>query len=440
MMEQLKEKLLSSFILFENERMHEMDTPLHDKRTRAMQQFEQLGFPTKKDEDWKYTPLRPVLKPNYKLFPQEEPTVEFKDVKSYFLNDLDTYRLVFIDGKYSSWLSETTHRGYDVCTFSAALRKHRDVLDAYLGKAASDEEHFVSLNTAFAREGAFIRIAKNMAVEKPIEIMHFTTGAYAEVMTQPRNLVVLDAGAACQIIERHQSLADNTALTNSVTEIFVDENARLDYYKVQNDRPNAQLIDYTAVRQSKDSFAHVSTFTVGGKFVRNNLHFHLDGTNAEASLDGITILANNQVADHHTLVDHRVPHCQSRELYKGIFDHQSKGIFNGKVMVHKDAQKTNAFQQNDNLLLSDKASLDTKPQLEIFADDVKCSHGCTIGQLDDQALFYLRARGIPEREAKAMLMYAFSHEALERVPIPELRQRVNQLLADKLGVNLDFDL
>jgi Fe-S cluster assembly protein SufD len=426
--------------LFENEVAHEVDTPLHRKRTEAIHLFERLGFPGKKLEDWRYTSLRSVLKHDYKVLPAGDAALEFKDVKQYFLNDLDTYRLVFVDGKYSSWLSETTHRGYDVCTFSAALRKHRNVLDRYFGQAAPDTEHFVALNTAFSREGAYIRITAGAQVEKPIEIVHFTTAAYPEVMSQPRNLVVLEPGASCQIIERHQSLASNTALTNSVTEIFVEDQARLEYYKVQNDLPGAQLIDFTAVRQSRSSFAHVSTFTLGGKFVRNNLHFHLDGSGAEASLDGITVLSGDQFADHHTLVDHRVPHCQSRELYKGIYDQQSKGVFNGKVMVHKDAQKTNAFQQNDNLLLSDKASVDTKPQLEIFADDVKCSHGCTIGQLDEDALFYLRSRGIPQREARAMLMYAFSHAALDRVAIPELKSRINRLLATKLGVNIDFEL
>ncbi len=440
-MEQLKDKLVSSFMVIENELNNPDWAPVFDVRQKAMDHFETKGFPTKKDEEWKYTNLKPILKHDYKLFPKRDAeAIEFKDVKRYFLNDIDTYRIVFINGIYSSWLSQTTHHGFDVCTFSSALLRYKDELSTHFAKYADNEESMVALNTAFARDGAYIHVPKNVTVNKPIEIVFFTTGEGAEVMTQPRNLVIADEGAKVQIIERHRSLTDHAVLTNVVTEIVAEKNANIEYYKVQNDNVSASLIDHTNVQQARDSHVSVGTFTFGGKLVRNNLTFVSNGENTESHMDGITIIGDGQHVDNHTLVDHKMPNCYSRELYKGIYDGNAKGVFNGKVIVHQDAQKINAFQQNNNILLTDRASIDTKPQLEIFADDVKCSHGCTVGQLDDEALFYLRSRGIPEYEAKALLMYAFSADALDYVRIPELKTRLNRIMGKKLNVDLELSL
>lgn len=440
-MEELKDKLQSSYIVFENDLNGEADTPLHDIRRKAFGHFEALGFPTKRHEEWKYTNLKPILKADYKLFPRQEDAIEFRDVKKYFLNDIDSYKVVFINGIYSSWLSETTHQGFDVCTFGNALQKYPDAIDQYFGKIARTETAaMAALNTAFAREGAFIRVPANTAVDKPIQVIFFNTSDDREIMVQPRNLVVLETGASAEIIERHQSLVDVPVLTNAVTEIHVGDNADLRYYKLQNDARTASLIDNTIVEQGRDSRARFSTFSFGGRLTRNNLHISLNGENSTTYLNGVTLIEDGQHVDHHTLVDHKVPNCESNELYKGIFDGNAKGVFNGKIVVHPGAQKTNAFQQNNNILLTDKASVDTKPQLEIYADDVKCSHGCTIGQLNDEALFYLRSRGIARKEALALLMYAFASGALSEVNIRELKQKVNLLIARKLGVDLDFEL
>ncbi len=259
-------------------------------------------------------------------------------------------------------------------------------------------------------------------------------------MLQPRNLVVLDENSHVQIIERHQSLTDNPVLTNSVTEIFTNKRAIVDYYKIQNDNLNATLIDNTFIKQKQESVASVHTFAFGGKLVRNNLNFYQTGERIESTLKGVTIIGEKQHVDHNTLVHHIEPNCESHQDYKGIFGENSTGVFNGKIIVNKEAQKTNAFQANNNILLSDKASINTKPQLEIFADDVKCSHGCTIGQLDESAMFYMRSRGIPEKEAKALLMYAFSNNVLSSVKIPEIKQRITKIIANKLGVKIGFDL
>ena len=435
----LKEKLLTSYIAFVDNL--EADSPLHDLRNEAIKNFEEKGFPTKKEEDWKYTSLNALLKNDYSIFPKPENTVEFKNVKQYFLHDIDTYKIVFIDGVYSSFLSETTHDKIDVCLLSSVLNKpkYKAVIEAYFGKAAK-KDSMASLNTAFAKEGAFIHIPKHQEVSKPIEIINFSTGNEAAILLQPRNLIVVEENAHVQIIERHQSLSDNAVLTNSVTEIFAEKRAFVDYYKIQTDRPTASLIDNTYFSQERDTHCNLHTFSFGGKLTRNNLQFFQNGEHSDSTLKGITIIEDKQHVDHNTLVHHIAPNCESHQDYKGIFGDASVGVFNGKVLVEKDAQKTDAFQQNNNILIDDKATINAKPQLEIFADDVKCSHGCTIGQLDEDALFYMRSRGIAKKEARALLMYAFANTVLESVKIPELKNRINKLIAEKIGVSLGFDI
>ena len=324
---------------------------------------------------------------------------------------------------------------------SSALNKpkYQLIIENYFNKAAT-KDSLSSLNTAFSSEGAYIHIPKNKIVRKPIQILHFSTGNESATMLQPRNLVVVEENSHVQILERHQSLTSNPVLTNSVTEIFANKRAIVDYYKIQNDNENASLIDNTFIKQKRESLASVHTFTFGGKLTRNNLSFFQEGERIDSTLKGITIIGNKQHVDHNTLVHHIEPNCESHQDYKGIFADSSTGVFNGKVLVDKEAQKTNAFEANNNILLSDKASINTKPQLEIFADDVKCSHGCTIGQLDESAMFYMRSRGIPEKEAKALLMYAFSNNVIKSVKIPELKQRITNIIANKLGVNIGFDL
>lgn len=436
---ELKEKLVSSFLAFENN--VDVDAYVHDVRSDAFKIFEEKGFPTKKEEAWKYTSLNKILKEDYSVFPKQENALEYRDVKKYLIHDIDTYKVVFIDGKYSSHLSQTTHDGIDVCLMSAALSKpkYRLVIENYFNKAAS-KDSLTSLNTAFSSEGAYIHIPKNKLVEKPIQIIHFSTGNESALMLQPRNLIVVDENSHVQIIERHQSLTSNAILTNSVTEIFANKRAIVDYYKIQNDNSNASLIDNTFIKQKQESVASVHTFAFGGKLIRNNLNYFQEGERIDSILKGVTIIGDKQHVDHNTLVHHIEPNCESHQDYKGIFGENSTGVFNGKIIVEKEAQKTNAFQANNNILISDKATINTKPQLEIFADDVKCSHGCTIGQLDESALFYMQSRGIPKKEAKALLMYAFSNNVLSSVKIPEIKQRITKIIANKLGVSIGFDL
>lgn len=434
-----KDKLLSSYIAMED--YLEYNSPIHDIRNKAIKIFEEKGFPSKKEESWKYTSLNSILKPDYSIFSNKDRNVNLESVRRYFLHEIDTYKIVFIDGVYSSFLSETTHDSVDVCLLSSALNKskYKPVIEAYFNKTAKSDG-LTALNTAFTREGAYIHIPAHKEVRKPIEIINFSTGNEDAIFLQPRNLIVVGENSHVQIIERHQSLSDNKVLTNVVTEIFAEKRAYVDYYKIQNDKQTASLIDNTYISQERESIAHVHTFAFGGNVVRNNLNFFQKGERCDSTMKGITILGDKQHTDHNTLVHHTAPNCESHQDYKGLYAGSSTGVFNGKIVVDKIAQKIDAFQQNNNILIDDKATINTKPQLEIFADDVKCSHGCTIGQFDEEALFYLRSRGIGLKEARALLMYAFANTVLESVKIPEVKKRINMLIAKKIGVNLGFEL
>ena len=356
------------------------------------------------------------------------------------IHEIDSYKIVFVDGMFSSFLSDTSHEGVDICLMSSALKKtkYKIIIDHYFNTIANKEDSITSLNTAFARQGAFIHIPKNKMVEKPIQIIHFSTKTQENQFLQPRNLIIVDENSQVKIIEKHQSLANHVTLTNSVTEIFANKRAVIDYYKIQDDTENASLLDQTYIQQKDQSVVNMNTYSFGGKITRNNLEFYQIGEHIESNLNGITILNNKQFVDNHTLVKHNKPNCESNELYKGIYADSATGVFNGKVIVDKIAQKTNAFQQNNNILLGEKATINSKPQLEIFADDVKCSHGCTVGQLDNMALFYMQQRGIPKKEAQGLLLYAFGNDVVEKIKIPELKSRITNLIAKKLNVKLGF--
>ncbi len=437
----LKDKILNTYLAFENNSNLAIDHAIRNIRNKAIEQFETVGFPTKSIEEWKYTSLKDVLKKDYKLInPLNE--VDTKLVKPYLLKGTETYKLVFLNGVFQPQISETSHDGMDICILSSAMQntKYKLFFDHYFNTIASKTDGLTSLNTAFVQEGAFIHIPKSVVVSKPIEILYLTTGNDAEILSQPRNLVIVDENAYVQIVEKHQSLTSQNTLTNAVTEIFANKRSIVEWYKVQNDTSNASLIDSTYIRQDKESVVSTFTFSLGGALVRNNLHFYHEGEHITSNLNGITLLNGTQHVDHQTNIYHQQPNCESHELYKSIFDEQSTGVFNGKVLVSKEAQKTDAYQQNDNILLTDEASINTKPQLEIFADDVKCSHGCTVGQLDKNALFYMRQRGIPAKEAQALLLYAFMDEVVNRVKIPMLKTWITKQVSEKLGVTLDIDV
>ena len=438
-MSNLKEKILSSFLAFENEK--DIDSYVHSIRSKAIKKFESEGFPTKKLESWKYTSLKRTLKYDYKLFPSQKDIIDFKDIQDYLINDIESYKIVFVNGKYYSNLSETTHEGMDICILSSALTqsKYDLIIENYFDKI-SKKDGITSLNTAFSHEGAYIHIPKNIQVDKPIQILHFSTGENESLMFQPRNLIVVDENSQVEIIERYQSITNNNVLVNSVSEIYVNKKSNVKHYKIQNDKKSSSLIDNTFVSQEHSSSYNLHTFSFGGDLTRNNLNIFQNDQRIESTINGITIIDDEQHVDHNTLIHHKEPNCTSHQDYKGIYGGKSVGVFNGRVLVEKEAQKTNAFQANNNVLISDKASINTKPQLEIFADDVRCSHGCTIGQLDNNALFYLRSRGIPEKEATALMMFGFANKVLTSVQNQEIKSMINKIIASKLAVKIGFDL
>ena len=306
----LKEKLISSYFAFEEQ--VDTDSEIHDIRSEAIKNFETVGFPSRKDEEWKYTSLKSLLKEDYSLFPKKEDTLDYKDVKQYLANDIDSYNIVFIDGIYSSYLSQTTHDKFDACLMSSALSKpkYKAIIDNYFNKIAPKGSGLNNLNTAFSKEGAFINIPKNIAADKPIQIINLSTGNESALMLQPRNLVIVGENSQVQIIERHQSLNDNPVFTNSVTEIFAEKRAIVDYYKIQNDRKTASLIDNTFVEQHQESLCSVHTFSFGGKLVRNNLEFYQKGERIDSTMKGVTIIEGKQHVDHNTLVHHIEPNCE----------------------------------------------------------------------------------------------------------------------------------
>lgn len=413
---------------------------LNDERKSALHKFEKAGFPTKKDEEYKYTNLREITEKEYNFFPSQHHNITKEQLDELHLGEEHFDWIVFINGELHKELSKVSIENVEFLSFRYALNdaNHREVFDQYFNKLSDQDNAFVNLNSAYARDGFFMKVPKNVVIEKPIHVFYLSQNQEENTFYNTRNLLIAEEGSKVEIIESHHNFDSTFVFTNSVTEIFAGKNAKADWHKLQNDSDTSYLIDHTFAKQERDSLATVNTFSFGGKLVRNNLDFIHNGENINSFMNGITIIGNEQLVDHHTAVHHNQPNCESYQNYKGIFKDKAHGVFNGKVFVDKIAQKTNAYQQNNNVLLSEGATIDTKPQLEIFADDVKCSHGCTVGQLNKDALFYLRARGISKKEAQALLLYAFANDAMQNIDIEPLKLKISKLLAEKLEVEMAF--
>lgn len=413
------------------------NSSLNEERNVALKKFFQLGFPTKKDEEYRFTNLKEVTEKNYNFFPTEANSISQEMIDELHFGEEDFDWVTFINGKYHPSLSKITSEMVEIAPFEEA--ENHPEFQEYLNKIADNGLAFTNFNLAYANTGLFVKVPKNAVIEKPIHIFYLSQDQKENSFYAIRNLLVAEEGSHIEIIESHHNYDESFVLTNTVTEIYSGKNAKTDWHKLQNDSDSSYMIDHTFAKQERDSLTTVNTFSFGGKLVRNNLDFIHNGQNINSFMNGITMIGNEQLVDHHTAVHHKEPNCESYQNYKGIYKDQSKGVFNGKVFVDKIAQKTNAYQQNNNVLLNEGASIDTKPQLEIFADDVKCSHGCTVGQLNDDALFYLRARGISKKEAQAMLLYAFANDAMENIDIEPLKVKISKILAEKLEVDLAFE-
>ena len=404
---------------------------------QAFEQFEKEGFPTKKLENWKYTSLNALVKQEYTLgvSPQDK-SVSKETLAQYTIANLKSIRIVFVNGVWqkelSEWSSTSQQEGLTILPLQEALQQDTKAQEYYNNILKKDS--LTALNTALCSNGVYVSVAKNTTIDTPIELLYFSSDDTTQqaLFTQIRNLVVVEDNASIKIIEKHQNTGDLPSVTNSITEGSVGKNARLSIYKIQDDSTQASLVDHTHITQERDSIAKVQTFCFSGKIVRNNLNFYQKGSNIDSILNGLTLIKGKTHVDHNTLVDHAAPNSESHQDYKGIFCEKATGVFNGKIVVAQAAQKTNAFQSSNNLILDDTAQVNSKPQLEIFADDVKCSHGCTIGQLDKDALFYLQSRGIPLQEAKMFLVHAFANDVLEQVEIPAVKEVLSQRIAQQL--------
>ncbi len=416
--------------------------PYHQFRDKAIKQLDGLRFPTRRDEEWKYTSVNRVLQPDYQVGTPAKITAG--QLEPFLMKGLDCYLLVFVNGRYEESLSKVgqLQEGLTITDIASALadEKHGEVVQNQLDSLTEGQEDpFMILNSAFARHGLFIHTKANAVVDKPIYILHLAAPGETPTFSNLLNIVVTDRSSEVSLIEGFFELpgAEGTYFNNLVNRFRVRPNAHAHHYRIQNEGREGFLISNSDVEQDGDSTYSFHTIDIGGRLVRNNFVATLNNPNISTNLYGAYFANGEQHIDNHTFIDHAVPHCVSNELYKGILTGRARGVFNGKVMVRRDAQKTNAFQQNSNLVLSDHAQMDSKPQLEIFADDVRCSHGATIGQLDETAVFYLRSRGLTDSQARGMLQFAFLAEALENMNLEPVREYAEQLIHAKFEEQAD---
>lgn len=395
-------------------------------REVAFSFFQQNGFPTLKNEDWKYTPVKPFLNEPFEVDQQVERPVEPSKAK-YFGHKLPGYKIFMINGRFDP--DRSTLPDASLCTIDSIVNVLRETpVKERISKSRNYKANpFLAMNTALFTRGIYIHIPRNVKIDKPIHLVHII-GGEEKHFNISKNIFISESGSEAEIIESYyHSDQDPVSFRNSSTEILVEPNAVLHHIKLQKANDKLRMVEHTEVEQEADSLYNNYTFTLPGiRFVRNNLNLELNGSNIESHMYGLYLTNKNQLIDNHTLVNHKKPHCESNQLYKGILTDQSKAVFNGKVYVHSIAQKTNAFQQNNNILFSDNATIYSKPQLEIFADDVKCSHGSTIGQLNEEALFYLRARGLSKEDAQSLLVNAFAFDVTEKLEDEEIKTMLNE--------------
>lgn len=432
----LKIQLLEDFQNLELSLNGESKNYFHKIRQDAIATFEELGFPVKKLEEWKYTNINPVLKHDFKTsYHFTDSKLSKNDIKDFLFDEENVNLLVFVNGQFDEKLSNVISNNEKIFigSFLEGRVKLSEVMEKHFSRYANyKNQSLTALNTAFAKDGAFIYVKKNTGVTEPVHLLNIADGRDESYLSQPRNLFVMEESASVKIVEDYYSLGDKHSFTNAVTEIYCAPNSNLERYKIQNDNDKAYHINTTQVMQEKDSRFSDTTISWGGAIIRNNLNSVFNGSNTECHFYGLYLLTGKQHVDNHTLADHAMPHCYSNELYKGIIDDKATGVFNGKIMVRQDAQKTNAYQSNGNILLSEDATIYSKPQLEIFADDVKCSHGATTGQLNEEEMFYLQSRGIGREEARILLLNAFAGDVIDTVKMDSLREKLLVKLEEKL--------
>jgi Fe-S cluster assembly protein SufD len=402
-------------------------------RRAAFDRFISLGFPTTKNEDWHYTSVAPIVEEEYTLLPIRTGDLKRDDLAPFAFGRSDWHTMAFVNGRYAPELSDVDRlpSGVRVWDLATAWTTAPAAVERVGTLASYDVHSFTALNTAFMNDGAVVEIAKDVRLDRPIHLLFITDAIAAKGMIHPRNLIILGRRAKATIVESYVSPSDALYFTNAVTELSIGEGATLDHYKIQRESRRAFHVGTVESDQARDSHLFSFSFATGGVLVRSNVYTTLDGEGAGATLNGLYMLDGEQHCDHQTQIIHAQPNCFSRELYKGILDGRSHGVFNGKVFVHPIAQKTDGKQTNKTLLLSETAHVDTKPQLEIFADDVKCTHGATVGQIDQQALFYMKSRGVNRDLARRLLTYAFAADVLETLEDTAVKSTLERMTLER---------
>ena len=404
---------------------------LVERRNRGMQQFAEQGFPTTKHEEYRYTNLAPIAKTPFRI--ADGGTVTLDDLAPFLYNEIKGDRLVFVNGQFSRPLSSVTDLKASITTTGFLLADNPAVIAPHLARYSTERNNpLAALNSALFSDGAVVRIPEYSAWEAPVHLVFVSTADAPDTATHPRVLVIAGRDSEAAVIETHCGIGGTRYWTNAVTEIVAADNARLDHYRLQQETLSAFHSSLVEIHQGRDANVTTHSVSFGGALVRNDVEVVLEDENSECTMNGLYAINGRQHVDNRTCVDHTMPHCTSHQLYKGVLDGYARGVFGGKIIVRPDAQKTDAFQSNKNLLLSENADVNTKPQLEIDANDVKCSHGATIGQIDDEAAFYLRSRGLGESEARSLLTYAFAADLLERMKFAPVRDRFESLLMTKL--------
>lgn len=410
---------------------------LEPLRRNAFNAFNAMGIPTAKHEEWKYTRISNLFNKSYHL--SEPSTIAEAEIDALRLPGHEqANELIFVNGIFSYELSNIRSQHFVVMPLEkAAENEYSDIVAKHLGHSSQYlKDGIHALNTAFVQGGVFVQAKKGKIMQHPIYIYNITDARSANVFSQPRSLFHISEGAQVQIVETFATIGSQEGFTSRVMEAVVEKDAITEYYLIQNDADNASQVSTTHIRQTGKSNTHTVTISLNGNIVRNNLNIVLEAAYSEAHLYGLYLQNGQSHIDNHTVVDNVQPNCQSNELYKGIMDGSSTGVFNGKIFVRQPAQKTNAYQSNKNVLLSEAASVNAKPQLEIFADDVKCSHGCTVGRLDEEGLFYLQSRGIDEQNARALLLHAFAVDILEKINLTPIREYIDKQISERLQLDL----
>lgn len=431
-----EDRFISAFKVNHGQTLNGTSASIAQQREDAIERFAELGIPTNDLEAWKYTNIAKIIDRPYTLpLAPETPTVDRSDIAPFLIDDMDAHRVVLVNGRVDPSLSDIGELppGVVVSSLAQAGKEHPEIVEEHYGRYADFEnEALTALNTAFVQDGAFVYVPSGTIVEKPIFFLH-VTASDEDLFLQPRHLFVVEDGAIARIVEAQHSLTDANTFTNTVGEAFVGEKGNLDHYLFQNEGASASQVHTRAARQKNDSVYSTKTVTYTGEVVRNNTTVEADGTFCESNMFGLCVGKDDMHVDNHTQMDHVQPDCISNELYKHVLNDESTAVFNGKVFVARGSQRINAYQQNDTIVLTNEADIYTKPELEIYADDVECSHGATTGQVDEEGVFYLRSRGLSERRARILMLQAFTEEVLSEINIDALRDYVTDKIRTRFA-------